>query len=320
MIKTNTLFILGAGASKPFGYPTGNDLRDKILAIMDYYEDDIDNDDGIDNNEIIDAYTKWYLQKNKNMLVSNSSEIFKEKFEGSGDYSIDAFLEHHPEFMDLGKIYIARILISFEVDKKLRNIKDNWYMCLFGRMKTSFEELGKNNISFITFNYDRSLEYFLSKAIEDKFTKSPEESAKMMKNFPIVHLYGRLDPLPWQEKNGREYSATKNLTNRLMAAPENIKLISNERDIDKSPEFKDAYKLIEEAKCIFFLGFSFDETNLGRLKVELMRDKLVQATALELKRAKRNWIENYFRIRCNTNINLVQTDALSLLEDHLEIE
>lgn len=30
MIKTNTLFILGAGASKPFGYPTGKELRDLI--------------------------------------------------------------------------------------------------------------------------------------------------------------------------------------------------------------------------------------------------------------------------------------------------
>ncbi len=87
---------------------------------MDYCEDDIDHRDDIDNNDIIDAYTKWYLQKNKNIFVSNSSNIFKEKFEGSGDYSIDAFLEHRPEFMDLGKIYIARILISFEMYKKLR--------------------------------------------------------------------------------------------------------------------------------------------------------------------------------------------------------
>ena len=114
MIKTNTLFILGAGASVPFGYPTGNDLRDEILAIMDYYEDDIDHGDDIDNNDIIDAYTKWYLQKNKNMFVSNSLNIFKEKFEGSSDYSIDAFLEHRPEFMDLGKIYIARIWNRFD--------------------------------------------------------------------------------------------------------------------------------------------------------------------------------------------------------------
>lgn len=175
MIKTKTLFILGAGASKPYGYPTGNDLRYKILTMMD--EDDI-----------IDAYTKWYLQKNKNMLVSNSSEVFKEKFEGSADYSIDAFLEHRPEFMEIGKIYIAKILISFEEDKRLRNIKDNWYMYLFNRMKISFEELGKNKISFITFNYDRSLEYFLFKAIQDKFTKTSNECAEMMKKFPIVHL------------------------------------------------------------------------------------------------------------------------------------
>jgi len=31
MIKTKTLFILGAGASAPFGYPTGIELRKAIL-------------------------------------------------------------------------------------------------------------------------------------------------------------------------------------------------------------------------------------------------------------------------------------------------
>jgi len=31
MIDTPTLFILGAGASKPYGYPTGAELRTDIV-------------------------------------------------------------------------------------------------------------------------------------------------------------------------------------------------------------------------------------------------------------------------------------------------
>ncbi len=35
MITKPTVFILGAGASKPFGYPTGNELKDLIVKHFD---------------------------------------------------------------------------------------------------------------------------------------------------------------------------------------------------------------------------------------------------------------------------------------------
>ena len=39
-IKENTVFVLGAGASIPFGYPTGDGLRESICALD---PDDISN-------------------------------------------------------------------------------------------------------------------------------------------------------------------------------------------------------------------------------------------------------------------------------------
>ena len=149
-----------------------------------------------------------------------------------------------------------------------------------------------------------------------------------MKEFSIVHLYGQLDPLPWQESGGKKYSSTENLLERLRAAPVNIKLISNERDIEESEDFQEesedfqkAYKLIEWADRIFFLGFSFDITNLKRLNISLMTHKTIIGTAYGLEPARYNWVKNYFNNKAHTEIHLHNDkDALSLLQHYLEIE
>ena len=225
--------------------------------------------------------------------------------------------------MYIGKTFIAKILISCEIDNNLRiNIKENWYMHLFDHMKVSFEELGQNNISFITFNYDRSLEYYLFEAIKNQFDKEPEECTEMMKNFPIVHLYGQLDPLPWQESSGKEYSPTENIIDRLRAAPQNIKLISDERDVEKSEYFQKAYKLIQEAERIFFLGFSFDETNLNRLSLLSITDrKQIFATVSGIDPSTLERIDTYFNQSAHTmDITHENVDALTLLKKHLKFE
>jgi hypothetical protein len=305
LIKTNTLFILGAGASKPFGYPTGIGLREKILGSSP-------------DKNIIEALNRDGDAKEP---FRQEIKIFRESFLGSSDYSIDSFIEHRPEFMDIGKIHIANYLIPIEDDKNLRNVKNNWYMYLFNRMIVAFEEFGNNHASFITFNYDRSLEQFLFKAIGEKFGKGDPECIEMMKNFQIVHLYGQLDPLPWQEENGKEYLPSIDIR-RLRAAPRNIKLIKDERDIEKSEEFQIAYKLIEQAERIYFLGFSFDETNLNRLHLHSVIDtKQIFATAYGIEPSKLEWIDKYFNQSAHTmNIIHKDVDALTLLKECLEIE
>jgi hypothetical protein len=304
MIQTHTLFILGAGASKPFGYPTGPELRDRII-------EDVFSEDIVDALSMCGDDIKYFNQELK---------IFRRAFARSGRYSIDRFLEHQPKFMEIGKMLIARILISYEEDSLLRNREENWYMHLLELLEVPFETLHLNNTSFITFNYDRSLEHFLFEAIRNQSGKNPEDCKEIMKNFPIVHLYGQLDPLPWQvEKGGTEYSSDVNTDNRVLAAPENIQLISGERDIAKSKLFDDAYRLLGKADRIFFLGFGFDKTNLERLQIEYMVDKEIFATVYKLKDAKLNWIKDYFAKR-SIEITLDDLDALSMLHKYLPIE
>lgn len=105
-----------------------------------------------------------------------------------------------------------------------------------------------------------------------------------------------------------------------MAAPENIKLISNERDVEKSEYFQEAYKLIEEAERILFLGFSFDKTNLDRLQVEFMGNKLLYATSKGLDPMTCAWIKKYFKGKGCHNLTMENTDAMTLLGNRLQIE
>ena len=193
-------------------------------------------------------------------------------------------------------------------------------MYLYDRLKSSFEEFDKNRISFITFNYDRSLEQFLFAALRNQFNKTPVECAEKLKNIPIIHLYGQLDSLPWQDKKGYEYKHVRDSFVRIRNARQNIKLITKEREVNESPEFQAAYKLIENSKKIYILGFGFDETNLGRLNINLMKDKAIIATCLGLEESRQRWVRRYFKSKNNAEIFFFELDALCLLKKDLIIE
>ena len=95
MIKTETLFILGAGASVPFRYPSGIQLRNLICGQTRKAA-------AIQALKPVNDDETWYAQ---------SVDKFITEFSRSSLYSIDFFLENRKEFMDIGKITIASYLL-----------------------------------------------------------------------------------------------------------------------------------------------------------------------------------------------------------------
>ena len=309
MIKTKTLFILGAGASKPFGYPTGIELREIILRMSVL-------PDVVSALTPVNEESTWYEKS----VLKFISEFLK-----SSVYSIDYFLEKRPEFTEIGKMSIAACLIGYEKDQELRNhANGNWYMYLYDRLKSSFEDFDKNNISFITFNYDRSLEQFFHNALKSTFNKSNQECADKLKEIPIVHLYGHIGLLPWQLQDSNDeicFPYTQEVTKqRVVNALKTLKLINSERRIEDSEEFKAAYKLIETAQRIYFMGFGFDEVNLERLDIKLMGGKSLIATAYGLDASTQKRVTQDFQTRANSDIFLDDKNVLALLKDYLQYE
>ncbi|MGH7216991.1 MAG: hypothetical protein ACREIG_07135, partial [Nitrospiraceae bacterium] len=62
-----------------------------------------------------------------------------------------------------------------------------------GATSTTFHE---NKLSLITFNYDRSLEFYLHRAIKRLWDLDDNEAAEVLKAVPIIHIHGKIDALP----------------------------------------------------------------------------------------------------------------------------
>lgn len=252
MITKPTLFILGAGASIPYGFPSGAALRRQIceaavgsepplaVALEKYF--------GVSWPEFID---------------------FAESFKLSRTASIDSFLSRRPEFSRIGKLFIASLLVPKE-DKEIfnLNIQDDWYFALWNCLISnahSLKQLKKNNIQIFTFNYDRSLEVYLHGAIINTFNVSEEEALEALSYFEIQHVYGSLgvygmnDDFP---KNTRAYSNHWNM-HSIQAAASTLRVIPEARDDDAIfNKAKDAFRW---AHNVCFLGFGFDPLNVQRL-------------------------------------------------------
>ncbi len=184
MIKNKTVLVLGAGASMAFGFPSGQRLLEMICT----------------------QQTGSVNAQKKMLSMMGHTEKHIQDFRGdlaeSGPPSVDAFLEHRPEFIEVGKAAMALALLPLENASQipLRDVKNvHWYKYFFNQLDTTFEEFADNKFSILTFNYDRSFEYYMHRVMQKRYGKSSEECAQKLGQIPIVHLYGQLGMLPWQE-------------------------------------------------------------------------------------------------------------------------
>ena len=253
MIIKPTVFVLGAGASYNFGYPLGKGLVEIIL----------NNFDPKNLNNAIKLFMGLGFSENE--IASFSKELRL-----SSAPSIDSFLEHRDEDEKyLGKLSIAYALIPFEDEEKLID-RNSWYVTFLNIFQSSLNDFEKNKVSFITFNYDRSLEHFLMIALQNRLKKSEKEIAEKLSKIPIIHLYGKLGFLPWEKEAGnkdtREYNSEV-FPHLLRRSTKTLKIIY-EKVPDDNPEFKQARILLRNARRIFFLGFGYHSENLDRLKLK----------------------------------------------------
>lgn len=253
MIQKKTVLILGAGASYPYGFPLGRELLiDACRKLQDPR----------------DAVTEIILSIGR--FSTKDIGIFRSQLLMSHKNSIDAFLENRREFIELGKLVIAGCLIQKEKKDVLmeRKKEQRWYNCLYQFLGDNLDEFRKNELSVITFNYDRSLEFFLFNALKASYETSDEDTAEVIKSIPIIHVYGQLaKPLFWDYTEGRNYDT--DLIKGLVYAVKNIRIMSKGKSI--SPEFKHAVSLIQSADRLCFLGFGYHAMNIERLCLNSFR-------------------------------------------------
>jgi hypothetical protein len=251
IFKEGTVLILGAGASAPYGFPTGKGLREKILKLTEYSL--ISN---LNTNEV--GLQSNHTAKFKDAFGENKISDFRKILTQSVKETIDAFLEARKSYRDIGSYAIAHVLLHTEDESNLFPHKD-WY-------KTLFEELDLLNPNsqppikaIITFNYDRSLEHYLYTCVDSTWENEDRDFAlQKLKSIHIIHLHGSLGDYPEVP-----YTVDPD-PEAIKSAMTKIALVHD--DFDHTQQLFNAQLIINGATEIIFLGFGYDHRSLKRLR------------------------------------------------------
>jgi hypothetical protein len=313
MIGQDTVFILGAGASCPYGFPDGAQLAQKICSnligdIEQLYQ----------QNDFVEMDYKKAIEH---------SQVFINKF-SKADMSIDLFLSLNNEFMDMGKPAIIFRILEAEKNSKFRQDmvqkEHDWYEIIKQKLiegitqKEDYSRISENKVTFITFNYDRSFECFLQESFLNSFHKIPEEKInEQLRKINIIHLFGQIGGLKWQNMD---------LTNEYRSNPYtvNLKELSKKIDIiyekEDSPLLQKARDIISKAQKIFFLGFGFLNENLKLLKIPeiLNNNQFIYGTGYNLYPEEIEKYENILNpLHMSYRFNMQNCDCRALLRKYL---
>jgi hypothetical protein len=275
MISHKTVLILGAGASRPYLFPTGGELRDLLLQRS--YDSILRSLDlsGPDQQ----PYGDWYRELLSNHIRQEQIEDFQRRFAESEFFSIDRFLAFNPEFDDTGRFMIAAILLNCE---RTPHLKGDWYQILFNELTTEGSDIPADFLSVITFNYDRSLEWYVFRSFRAAFHLSDDEARERVQQIKIVHVYGDLGPLLANRSERVEFGAWR----RAAAAAKSIKLV---RPNAQSDFIADINRLGPPVRVVF-LGFAFDPMNLDAIGMTENRGYTIFASRRDLPMRRMDYV------------------------------
>lgn len=253
MITKKTLLVLGAGASIPYGLLSGTQLTKSLC--------------------------QWAWQtpgENVAKLFvacgSSADELqqFSRALHRSMLPSVDTFLAHRPVMSQIGKLAIAFGLGSLESndDEHWFDRDDDWYRHLWNRLRAGANDnphaILNNALRIITFNYDRSLEFALYRAIRYTYGIAEGPAQEILNKLAIRHVYGELGKFHHLgiDGGGRHYVPISK-AHELQLAADGIRTIPEARA--DGALFRQLQEWFYWAEDVVYMGFSFDELNVERL-------------------------------------------------------
>lgn len=216
MFRTPTVFILGAGAGFDSGFPLGTDLRAKIRVLAEVAS-------GLRRDRIEDQRARTALQsavrESGNVEAGDMLAAFREIASFVEDWdSIDDFMHsrsHDAALQFAGKALIGHAIIEAEANSKLipdaphldsaiKAIRGSFYHQLFQALSKGWNvkdyesclNAGLNNLTIITFNYDRAFEWSFAKLAERTFGIDSRQAQLACNGLEVIHVYGKAGDLP----------------------------------------------------------------------------------------------------------------------------
>lgn len=289
MIQKETVFVLGAGASIPYNFPSGKTLVKAII------------------KHSYDEGTPF-----ANLFSRELRTRFSEALNLSFAPSIDDFLEKRPEFMEIGKAAISAQLITKENPPYIsRETKGNWYELLWECMQAKVDDFSKNQVSFITFNYDRSLEFFLQRALINYFGIQKDKANEILDEIPIVHVHGMLGAFKKEQPFYRDYNPL--LTEDIIETSAKMIRVFHEKSLDADEIKGKADLLFKKAWTICFLGFGYHPVNIQRINLKEYTDKYMVGSIYDMGEAEK---QRVLLLMGRIKLGFSSQDCLQFLQGH----
>jgi hypothetical protein len=289
MFSCPTVFIIGAGASAEFGFPTGAALKQMVSEGLRFEYDEIGVIRG--DREIFHRIQSMAgdveLARRRKSMAADDRTRLTELTEDARQFSstigsfasIDEalhFWSGDPEIVHFGKLAIANIMLKTELQSKLFSNRrrgvgraaelevyaDSWLAHVFSIALGSLKReeatrLAFQKVTFINFNYDRTVERYLALAFWARARVSPEQGDEPIEaTLNMIRPYGSVGSLDTVRYGARDKD--------LVEVAKNIRTFA-EQQLDTAEENKIAQAL-EEAELVIFLGFGFHQQNLAILR------------------------------------------------------
>jgi hypothetical protein len=280
-MENKIVFVIGAGASKEAGLPTGLELKAKISNFLDIRFDYRDQKSGdyvitqalrrivkADNPPRIDIngflHHAWHIRDALPLAIS-----------------IDNFIDSqrgNNEIQVLGKLSIVRSILDAERSSKLYFEKDGrnptfnlsglgktWYLPFFQLITENCEladlEKRLQSIVLVIFNYDRCVEHFLINALKIYYKISDVEASRIIGSIHIYHPYGSVGNLHCSDgQHSIEFGLEPN-AEQLISLSQRIKTFTEGTDPDSS-EIVEIRNHFLNASKVIFMGFAFHKLNM----------------------------------------------------------
>lgn len=312
------VFIIGAGCSVPYGFPTGAMLMQKLkdfdygtkfprdphdtsdIFLVDLYQEHF----GYSSTENKIRYKNDYAkilpypehEKIYNQLMDEIVLPFSRSVRHSMMVSTDEFLKNRlgqkqNEQTDFGKRLIAYEILKAEQASLLWLGKTDWIQHFLSRIdqQPNWEEILKQTV-FLTFNYDRVLEYCVFLYLTSDKRYADADAHAFINEMQIHHVngfIGTLEEIPFGAvENGKYQEIAKKMAT----------VWEKRQNRDESE--KEKYQgFLKNAQRVYFMGFSYIPDNLESIginrRAEIIRDAEVYATAMGLSSQNRLRISSY---------------------------
>lgn len=275
MASEKIIIVVGAGASKEFGLPIGNELKSKIADLLNCTANRYSGVSFRDQRaqSIFHSLVGRHNDRDAQSIYFRAASAIASNMKLAP--SIDNYLETHKtdrELVQFGKAAIAQLISEGEASSILNVPSDNIYNTLdldkpshtwIGRLfsnlavardyKMFCDRMAK--IKFISFNYDRCIQQFFFYAARSYFILTIEEATEFAKSLDIEYVYGSIGPF---EIDANGFSSFGRQNNILESA-EKIRTFTEGRSSDLGASFASDF---DGARAVVFLGFGYLNLNL----------------------------------------------------------